>query len=574
MTLSDLAALGASARSCAPTSGIFALLCFFALPAARAQEVAPALPEPGASGGALAAEQACYDVERYELALRVDPAEKRIRGRLVLRARLVEPARWIALDLDHPLAIEAVAELGEGGADGAALAHERDGGRFRVDLGAERAAGSELALAVRYGGSPRVSPNPPWKGGFTWGQTPSGAPWIATSCQGEGADLWWPCKDHPSDKPLGMTLAITLPNGLLCASNGVLRSDAPAEEGWHTQTWSLELPFSNYGIALNIAPYEVVETTYESVTGEKMPVYFWCLPESRAKAEKILPEFVGHLRFYEELLGPYPFRAAKYGIAETPHLGMEHQTIIAYGNQFRRSPLKYDWLHHHELAHEWWGNLVTCRDWKDMWIHEGFGTYMQALYLEKTLGEEAYRQQMRSQSRHGNRRPIAPRVSRDSKQIYFGDDGGPSDNDIYYKGSWVLHTLRHLIGDEAFFRSLREFCYPSEEARRATDGSCVRLVDTEDYIALVERLAERELDWFFEVYLRQPALPELVVEREGERVKLRWKVPGDLPFPMPLPVRVGGELRRVEIGPEGASLEVPPGAELEIDPHAWVLRAR
>lgn len=545
---------------------------------AKAQEnggvPAPALPAAGASGGALAPEQACYDVERYELALRVDPTARRIDGRLVLRARMTAPSRRVALDLDHPLAVEGVHRLAPDGGDGEALAHEREGGRFEVDLGAEQAEGSSLALAVRYGGLPRVATSPPWKGGFTWARTPDGRPWIATSCQGEGADLWWPCKDHPSDKPQGIMLAITVPEGLFCASNGVLVSDLPAEAGWRTQTWRMDLPFSNYVIALNIAPYEVVRAEYDSVAGEKVPVAFWCLPESRAKAEKILPEFLQHLRFYEELLGPYPFRAAKYGIAETPHLGMEHQTIIAYGNKFRRSPQRYDWLHHHELAHEWWGNLVTCRDWKDMWIHEGFGTYMQALYLEKTLGAEAYRNQMRSQRGFGNRRPIAPRVSRDSKQIYFGDDGGPSDNDIYYKGAWVLHTLRWLIGDEAFFRSLREFCYPDAARAGATDGSCVRLVDTEEYVELVEQITQRDLQWFFEVYLRQPALPELVVERGEREVTLRWKVAGERPFPMPLEVELGGERRRGEIPAAGLVLSVPEGAELVLDPEDWVLRAR
>jgi len=260
-------------------------------------------------------------------------------------------------------------------------------------------------------------------------------------------------------------------------------------------------------------------------------------------------------------------------VVETPHLGMEHQTIIAYGNQFQPGAWPdYDWLHHHELSHEWWANLVTAADWKDMWIHESFGTYMQALYLESRHGEEAYRQEMASKRRRlKNIEPVAPRETHDTRQIYFGPDGG-FNNDIYSKGSWVLHTLRWTVGDEAFFAGLRRAAYPDAVRLRATDGSQVRLVDTDDIIAIFEEEAGRDLGGFFEVYVRQPALPRLIETRNGDVLELRWETPDGLLFDVPVPVRVGGDVHRVAMDDGAGSLTLSAGSEYVVDPDAWLLK--
>ena len=507
-----------------------------------------------------------YDVRHYTLTLEVDPRERSIAGVLEMEARALDRATRIALDLDGRLEVSAVEVAGR------AADWRHEGGRIWVDLAQAIPAGTDFLVAVHYGGEPRVAPRPPWEGGFTWAETKRKKPWIATSCQGEGGDLWWPCKDHPSDKPETMDIIVSVPRDLFCASNGVLVEDT--KEGKIRRLhWRVSNPISNYSVALNIAPYEVIEETYTSVTGERVPVFFWVLPESEKKAAKALPGFLDHLRFLEELCGPYPFRAEKYGIVETPHLGMEHQTIIAYGNRFRGGPFGYDWLHHHELSHEWWGNLVTCADWKDMWLHEGFGTYMQALYNERTLGAEGLTEFMR-QKRRGlrNRRPVAPRETRDSKQIYFAADGG-FDNDIYDKGAWVLHTLRWVMGDEAFFAALRRMAYPSAELERVTDGGQVRFADTEDFRRIAEEAHGSDLSWFFEVYLRQPELPRLMAHKDGRELVLRWEVPVDVEFPVPVPVEIGGKLRRVELPGGGARVPLK-GVKYELDPDLWLLRGR
>ena len=525
----------------------------------------PPLP----SGTPLRATQSCYDVRRYELALAVHPDTRSIDGRLVMRADMLADAARIELDLDEHLSVRALSVEGTH----ASWTHAE--GVITIDVDPALVAGDPLVVTVDYGGAPRVSPRPPWDGGFTWSQSADGSPWIATTCQGEGADLWWPCKDQPSDEPDGMDLVVTVPDGLFAACNGVLRSDRRAADGTRTLHWEVLSPIANYAVALNIGPYVELRTTVASVAGGSFPFVFYVLPEDVDAARAALPEFVEHIAWFESVLGPYPFRAEKYGLVETPHLGMEHQTIVAYGNHFRPGAAGYDWLHHHEASHEWWANLVTARDWKDMWLHEGIGTYMQALYLEQRVSPDAAAEK-RAASRRGlrNRRPVAPRETRDSKQIYFDADGG-FDNDIYDKGACLLHTLRWELGDPAFFELLRRFAYPTPAQAAATDGSQCRLVDSDDFVALASEVAGRDLSWFFEVYLRQPALPELLSEMVAGSLRLSWDSPVPGPFPLGVPVRIDGVDHRIEI-PAGGLVEVPlpchSGECVEIDPDGWLLR--
>ena len=536
---------------------------------------------PGPSGAPLLPEQAAIDVFREYIWLLVDPDLKRIDGMATIEADVVAPLADAVLHLDERLEVRKVSawtgsslslEEQARSAEGWPFIHAD--GLLRIPLLEPARSGDRLNILVEYGGKPREAPNPPWDGGFTWAETADGRPWIATSCQGEGADLWWPCKDHPSDKPDEMALFITVPEGLVVASNGKLYGiSGLKKDGWNTYEWYVNNPISNYAVALNIAPYVELREEYTSVDGTDFPVQFWVLPEDEAAGRAFMPEILDHLAFFEETLGPYPWRSEKYGVAQTPHLGMEHQSIIAYGYEFQQKEPGYDWLHHHELSHEWWGNLVTCADWKDMWIHEGFGTYMQALYLESRFGEEAYRTEMAARRANlRNRRAVAPRGTRDSKQIYFDADGG-FDNDIYDKGAFALHALRWEIGDEDFFESLRRFAYPTDAHRTATDGSQVRLVDTEDYVALVSEITDRDLAPFFEVYLRQPVLPALYVERDASGLTLRWDLPMNAPFETRVPLLVDGEPVVVDMAGGRGRVELALDASVLVDPDGWLLRA-
>lgn len=522
------------------------------------------------SGGPLRYEQAAYDVTWYDLDLEIFPSRKAIQGSLTVEATIVHPVDVLLLHLDTQLQVDSTRTPSRN------LPFTHQAGWLTVQLGRTYAPGERVEVTVFYGGIPHEAVRPPWDGGFTWATTPSGQPWIATSVQGEGADLWWPVKDHPSDEPDSMRLRFTVPKPLFAASNGrLVRVDTLAGDrlryAWHVST-----PINNYGVALHAGPYEVLEDTFSSVSGDVFPLYFYVLPENRQDAERLFPQIRDHLAWFEARLGPYPFRMDKYAVAHTPFLGMEHQTLIAYGSNFSDGTDGFDWLHHHELGHEWWGNLITAWDWRDFWIHEGFCTYMQALYAEDLQGEVGYWRQMNTyRTPILNRIPLAPLETRTTDQMYFTNAARRTpNNDIYYKGAWVLHTLRYVMGDEAFFLALRRFVYPTEEAELQTVPHPARLVSTADFISLVNVLHGTPLDWFFDVYLRQAQLPELVVEERPGGMFIQWQTPANLPFPMPVEVRwEDGRTERVDVPASGILLSVAPGRMApSVDPVGRILR--
>lgn len=520
------------------------------------------------SGGPLPREQAAYDVTFYDLAIGIMPHDSTIWGTLTAYVRVLEPLDVFVLDLDTLL---EVANIDLVTPTAGALEFERRGGQIWAHLPSTMGAGTRLAVAVEYGGQPLSTPHEPnaWSDGFVWAETESGEPWVGVVSVLNGADIWWPTKDHPSDKPDSMAIRVTVPgSSLRVASNGRLRSVTDNEDGTTTHYWFVASPISNYSVTANIAPYRLIEETFESVTGNSFPAQFWVLPEHYEQAQARFPEFLDALRFYESILGPFPFQVDKYGVAETPYLGMENQSIISYGWNFENDPFGFDWLHFHELSHEWWANMVTARDWKDWWLHEGFGSYMEALYAEQIGGEEAYLQYMRRQYQgFDNEQPVAPRESQTSRSIY--------NNDIYNKGSWILHSLRYLVGRDTLMMALRRMVYPDPNDETATDGCRCRFADTDEFQTLVEQLSGRDLDWFFNVYVHSAAMPQLLAVREGgETWRLEWLVEGEEPFPMPIEVAITGQFERVEMPDGVARIEVPVGERPVVDPRGRVLRAR
>lgn len=529
--------------------------------------------DPYDSGGVLLPEQAAYDVQHYDLSVRVFPDRQALSGSVVVTADIASPLAWFVLDLDPRLDVSGTWQL-DSDDSRTPVELDRRGPRLWLRAPATLQPATTVRFQVDYEGVPRVAPRPPWDGGLQWEKTPSGADWIATSCQMIGADVWWPVKDHVSDEPATMNLHIRVPEPLVAASNGRLEDVESHDDDTRTYHWFISNPINTYNVALNIAPYRLIEDEFTSVAGDTFPIQFFVLPEDYDKGLILFEEIKDHLSFYENLLGPYPFRADKYGVAQTPHLGMEHQTIIAYGAGFsntsmtRGDDLGFDALHHHELAHEWWGNLITNASWEDMWLHEGFGSYMQPLYSEHLGGEEAYLDAMMRQRRNiGNRKALSPDSTLSSQEIYAG-------HDIYTKGSWVLHTMRFLMGDESFFQMLRRQAYPDPDMESVTDGSQVRFGTTSDFISLASGFAGQDLAWFFDVYARQPDLPRLETVREGTEVSLRWVVPeSDLPFPMPIEIDIDGRRERLDMADGTAVVQVAESAVVVVDPDNRVLRA-
>lgn len=548
------------------------LLSFVAIYAQRELGV-----RPTDTGGVLMFEQAAFDVLDYDISINADPRTKSITGTTVMTARTVIPTNVIVLNLDMPYTIS---KLTEGGRD-VKYRHDKDG-RIWIWLPMTKQAGDEIKTAITYAGTPREAPRPPWVGGFMWKKTPNGADWISVALQNDGADLLFPCKDHPSDKPATSSMHITVPDPLVATGPGKLVNVKGNAGSTSTYSWRMTNPIANYSLVFNAAPYKLIEDSYKSITGETMPIHFYILPESFDKGARLIAEQKKYIAFFEKYLGPFPFRAVKVGIVETPHLGMEHSTNIAYGNQFKYREDGTDTLLLHEYGHEYWANLVTASDWRDFWIHEGFQSYMDTLYVETLHGQDAYLKAMSARQRgFKNKQPVAPREPKIAYQVYMSEpDYLNSDGDIYGKGAYVLHTLRYLIGDDAFFRSLRRMAYPTKEMESYTDGRQTRLVNTDDFLTIVNQESKMNLDWFFELYLRQPKLPKLVAEEvlssftsQPNRLELRWETPNNMPFPMSIDVVVNGKSQRVEMKDGKATVNYT-GAPPVIDPKGWVLKAQ
>ena len=529
---------------------------------------------PTDSGGVLMPEQAAYDVKHYDLALKLDVPNQSISGALTATALIVKPLDNFVLDLDYPFTVSS-ATLVDGNKE-EPLKFERRSGKIWIAFPRTEKAGETVSVKVVYSGKPKVAPRPPWVGGFVWSKTADGQPWVATAVQNDGADLWFPVKDHPSDKADTTSLHFTVPANLVDASNGKLKSVVDNKDGTKTYNWEVSQPISNYCIALNVAPYKVIKDSVKSVSGEMIPIEFYVLPQDEAKAQSLVNLLKKYVAFFEKYLGPYPFRADKIGIAETPHLGMEHQTITAYGNNFRYNADGDDTLLFHEFGHEWWANLVTAPDWNDFWIHEGFESFMDTFYLETIKGKEAYFAAMKARYRNmHNLKPVAPREPQTTTEIYMlPPDYTRSDGDIYGKGALILNTLRFYIGDDAFFKTLRRTTYPTEALEKVTNGKQFHFETTDDFMHTAERESGKDLKWFFEVYLRQPQLPKLVIEPQPNHLVLRWDTPSNLPFPMPVEVKIGDEIKRVEMPNGTATIPFPAGGKYEIDPHGWILKAQ
>jgi aminopeptidase N len=538
--------------------------------AAQAQQIEKGMPPIGAqtkrSGGPLSPERAALRLHAADLAIEVLPSRQQLSGLATLELRTLAPVQQLRLDLDTNLPVSEVA------LDGRTLprrAWNHVDGVLTVLPHAPLAAGASVSLRIRYAGTPHVAVRAPWDDGIVWSQAPGGAPWAATTAQGYGCDLFWPCLDFPQGEPAVVALHITVPKGLKAPSNGVLLGVDRRRDGRTTWNWRAAT-INPYDVALNVGPYAELSGSYASRFGNSVPLHYWYLPGKEAQAKGLFAEFAPTLDFFETLIGPFPFGAEKLGVVETPHMGMEHQTINAYGNNYAQAPEGFDWLFQHELSHEWFGNQMTAADWDDFWLHEGFGQYMQPLYGRWREGEARYAAMMAQQRlRIFNKAPLVSGTSRTSEDVYEDGNGGPG-GDIYFKGAWVLHSLRNLVGDAAFFDATRRLVYGRPDPRPGNFAP--RFATTPEFEQLASQAAGRDLNWFFGVYLHEAALPDLIDTREGDQLHLRWKTPNDRPFPMPVEVQVDGRVDTVAMPGNQGSLTVPAGAHIVLDPMARILR--
>jgi len=516
------------------------------------------------SGGVMPAEQARVHFDHADLHFTIDPVGQSLDASATLSFTAKSATDVLLLDLDRNLPISAIALDDQ---PLAASQWSNPDGRLRIGLPTPLASGGKVRVTIRYGGKPHVAKNAPWDGGFVWSHTADGQPWIASAVEGEGCDLFWPCIDQPQGKPDLVDTWVTVPKTLAAPGNGVLIG--VTEEGdRHTWHWRVKHP-TTYAISINVGPFDVLKADYKSRYGNTIPMQFWYLRGHEAQAKELFAGFPQMLDFFEQQIGPYPFGDEKMGVVETPHMGMEHQTLNAYGNNYRKDGFGYDRLLQHEFAHEWFGNQMTNADWDDMWLHEGFGTYMQPLYSQYLNGDMDYFSWL-----HGlrlllrNHHPIVSGTSKTEEQVY-DETAGPGQ-DIYNKGALMLHTLRQLIGDKDFFESIRRLVYGRPDPKPGNFSPLY--ATTGDYIAIVDKVTGRDLHWFFDVYLHDAALPRLDVQHDGDTLKLHWVTEHGKPFPMPVEVQVGDALRTVPMTNGEGQLQAPTGGLLIVDPHSRLLR--
>jgi aminopeptidase N len=515
-------------------------------------------------GGERPPEEMALVFDHLDLALKVFPEQKRIEGDVTLDLHTKAQIGTLYLDLFPKFTIAAIYLNGKKLAPGS---YSNPEGQLRIALAKPFEAGAKFSARVVYSGTPPLAKRPPWEGGTTWGTTPDGkSPWIDTSLWGGGCDLLYPCLDHPTLKPATSDLHYTVPAGLMAPGNGSLVSKVD-KDGWTTWNWHAR-SIHTYGSVLDVGPYKVMEGEYKSRFGNTIPMRFYYLPGEEKQAAEFFAEFPQTLTFWEAVIGPYPWADQKMGVIRVPFSGLENQTLNGYSNDYPKTPYGWDSLMNHEFSHEWFANQLSNANYDDLWLHEGLGSYMQPLLGEFLGGEMDYMALLKSQ-RAGirNEQPLVTGRERPEKEVY-ADPTGPR-GDIYPKGSWIAYTLRGLIGDEAFFKSIRTLVYGRPDPKPG--NFTPQFGSTQGFLKIVNNVTGKDYKWFFDAYFYRAALPKLVSVREGGMLKVHWQTPDNLPFPMPLEVRVDGKIVTLPMTDGSGETPASEWSAVTIDPNSKIL---
>lgn len=492
------------------------------------EEAYPEFTEADSLIGTLSRYRSSFDVYYYDLDLEVDIENQFLDGEVAIHFTAVDDLDTIQIDLYENLAIDGIYY----GAD--SLRHHRKHNAVFIEFDNTIRKGQDVVLEVRYSGHPVEAPRPPWYGGMVWEEDKDHNPWVGVACEGSGPSIWWPVKDHLSDEPDSVRLEVTIPEGLFCVSNGKLVNQTNGNNTT-TFTWKTQYPINSYNVTLYLGNYEYFTIPYEA----EDTIYdldFYVLPRNLEKAKEHFRQTVDVIRFFEETFGEYPWWREGFKLVESPYRGMEHQTAIAYGDRYKnRKFLGFDHIIVHEAAHEWWGNAVSVSDFAEIWLHEGFATYSEALYVEHTKGYEAYLEYIERKTwRINDEKPVVG-----PHHVNYWDK---TDNDPYNKGALILHTLRNAINsDTVFFDILKSFYSRHKYS----------IVSTEDFIAVVNEKTGDDYKWFFDHYLYKNVSPHLTwkyyFNEENFRYELlyRWEFTDDN-FRLPVTIqRLNGKISRI-----------------------------
>jgi len=478
--------------------------------AAQTVEKVPVFTHADSLRGSLNAQRDWWDVLRYEIEVKPDFASKSIKGSNAIRFKVIKAGKKMQIDLQEPMQITEIIWNKQ------KLNFFRDNSAFFVDFPTALTVGKSETVLIKFEGNPVIATRPPWDGGWIFTKDKLDRPWMTVACEGLGASVWMPCKDHLSDEPdNGASLSITVPDTLVAIGNGRLKEKKSNADGTTTYVWNVINPINNYNIIPYIGKYV---TWHEDYMGEKgkLDCDYWVIDYNLDKAKSQFKAVDSMLRAFEYWMGPYPFYEDGYKLVEAPHLGMEHQSAIAYGNKYRYGysgrdlsntgwGMKWDFIIVHESGHEWFGNNITAKDIADEWIHESFTNYSETLYTDYYFGKEA-----------GNAYNRGIRENVQSKYPiirYYGVNLEPEGTDEYYKGGNMLHLIRQIINNDSLFRQIwrglnKTFYHQTVTAKQI-----------ENYIS---KEAHIDFSPIFDQYLRTTKLPTLEYTIQGNQVKYRW----------------------------------------------------
>ncbi|MEY3945494.1 MAG: hypothetical protein RJB03_200 [Bacteroidota bacterium] len=505
--------------------------------------------------GTLGAERSWWDVQHYAIYVEPDYANKTIKGKVDIRFKVKSSGNVMQIDLQEPMELEK-AYLGDH-----ALPYSRKGNAFFVTLDKNLGVGSEALLALKFSGKVQEAIRPPWDGGWIFSKDKLGRPWMSVACQGLGASVWFPCKDHQSDEPdQGATLKIQVADTLVAVGNGRLKAKHQYEQGKTAWEWEVKNPINNYNIIPYIGKYVEFKETYEGEKG-KLDCNYWVLDYNLEKAKKQFSQVKPMLQAFEHWFGPYPFYEDGYKLVESPHLGMEHQSAVAYGNGYQNGyrgrdlsgsgwGLKWDFIIVHESGHEWFGNNITTNDLADMWVHEGFTNYSETIFTTYHHGREAGNAYVQ-----GTRKLIQNDIPIIGK--YGVNEEGSGD--MYYKGGNLIHYIRQLFDNDDQFRlALREM---NQQFYHKTINS----LDVEKFWSEKTR---RNLTPFFDQYLRSTKIPTLEIRKNNKRMQYRW-TDCNPDFDAPVGIIMDGKInQKIEPTTEWKSLKT--NSSIEVDKNFYV----
>jgi aminopeptidase N len=480
-------------------------------------------PKEAYQHGLLTPLRSCFDVVYQDITVKVMPRQKTIQVQNGITFLVVKASPSIQLDLMANLQIDSIVS------DQQRLNYTRDGNAFVVTFPQALKTGSLYTVKVYAGGQPLVAKKAPWDGGFVWSKDDQGMDWVGLACESIGASCWLPCKDHWSDEADSMDMHLQVPATLMGVSNGRYIGYRDIDNKFTEYNWTVKNPINNYNISINIGNYAHITDTYlrkSQPLKEPLTLDYYVLQKNKKQAEDHFKQVHKMLEAFEYYFGPYPFGKDGYKLVETPYWGMEHQSCVAYGNNYENNAWGFDFIIVHESGHEWFANSITARDPGDMWIHESFTTYSEALFVEYWDKAEVSKKYLHQQlSKVGNSEPMVGPYD-----VYFDDW---VDNDIYYKGAWMLHTLRNVVdNDTLWFNTLRDF----------SKTYAKQIISTQQVIAFFEKRLDMDLKIFFQQYLYTAALPvfeyKIETKSDGRMVmSYHWKnmVKG---FEMPIKVTV------------------------------------